>query len=236
MAMHANALVIMAKAPVPGEVKTRLVPPLSPEEAAELSRCLLLDLLEGLKSFQRADLFIAFTPVEHAAFFSGIAHGGFVCISQRGRDLGERMKHIFEDLFSKGYRNIVAIGSDTPVFPSGFLQDAFVALESSDCGFTLGPSRDGGYYLVGMNRFVPEIFQGIPWSSSGVLSATVHKLSALGLAPYFVPAWLDIDTPEDLRYLASLADNPPDCSQRITLGFLNALSAKKEIWSCRRAQ
>lgn len=236
MVMHANALVIMAKAPLPGEVKTRLVPPLSPEEAAELSRCLLLDLIEGLKSFQRADLFIAFTPVEHAAFFSGIAHGRFVCIPQRGRDLGERMKHVFEDLFSKGYGNIVVIGSDVPVFPSRFLQDAFVALERPDRRFTLGPSRDGGYYLIGMSHYVPDIFQGIPWSSSRVLSATVQKLSALGLAPHFMPTWCDIDTVEDLRYLKSIADQLPDCSGQITRGFLNALSAKKVIWSYRREQ
>ena len=234
--MHANALVIMAKAPLPGEVKTRLVPPLSPEEAAELSRCLLLDLVEGLKSFQRADLFIAFTPVEHAAFFSETARGHFVCIPQRGRDLGERMKHIFEDLFSKGYRNIVVIGSDVPVFPPRFLQDAFAALENSDCRFTLGPSRDGGYYLIGMNRYVPDVFQGIPWSSSRVLSATVQQLSALGLAPYFIPTWCDVDTVEDLRYLKSLADQLPDCSGQVTRGFLNALSAKQVIWSYGREQ
>src|SRR5574341_2188072 len=177
MPTRANALAIMAKAPVPGGVKTRLVPPLSPEEAAELSRCLLLDLLEGLKSFERADLYVAFAPVDQAPFFSGIANGCFVCIPQRGRDLGERMKHIFEDLFSKGYRNIVVTGSDLPVYPPQFLQDAFMALESSDRGFTLGPSLDGGYYLIGMNHYVPDIFQGIPWSSSSVLSTTVQKLS-----------------------------------------------------------
>ena len=236
MPTHANALVIMAKAPLPGDVKTRLVPPLSPEEAAELSRCLLLDLIEELKSFRSGDLFIAFTPVEHAAFFSGIADGRFVCIPQRGHDLGERMKHIFEDLFSKGYKNIVVIGSDLPVFPSRFLQDAFMALDGSGYSVTFGPSRDGGYYLIGMNRYVPEIFQGIPWSSNSVLSTTVHKLSALELAPYFVPAWFDIDTIEDLGYLESTADQFPDRSGQLTLGFLNALASEREIWSSRKGQ
>jgi len=236
MAKHANALVVMAKAPLPGAVKTRLVPPLSPEEAADLYRALLLDLLESLGSFRGADRFIAFTPAEAAPLFNDMAPLGFVSFPQRGEDLGKKMSHIFEELFTKGYRNIVLVGSDLPVFPARFLEDAFMALEGSERDLVLGPSRDGGYYLIGMNRYVPQVFQGIPWSSRSVLSATVQKLPALGLAPHFIPAWLDIDTPEDLRYLASLANNLPDRSQRITLGFLNALSAKKIIWSYRREQ
>ncbi len=236
MAMHANALVIMAKAPVPGEVKTRLVPPLSPEEASELYRCLLLDLLESLGSFKRADIFVAFTPADAASLFDRLVPSGFVCFPQRGMNLGERMNHIFEDLFCKGYRNIVLVGSDLPHFPLRFLQEAFVILERSSQDLVLGPSCDGGYYLIGMNRRTQEVFEGIPWSTNRVLSKTIQKLTDLRLKHCLLPLWFDIDTVEDLRYLASLADNPTDRSQRITFGFLNALSAKQVIWSYRREQ
>ena len=222
MAKHANALVIMAKAPLPGAVKTRLVPPLSPEEAADLYRALLLDLLESLGSFRGADLFIAFTPAEAAPLFNDMAPLGFVSFPQRGEDLGEKMSHIFEELFTKSYRNIVIIGSDMPIFPSRFLQDAFMALEGSERDLVLGPSRDGGYYLIGMKRHIPEILKGIPWSSDNVLSVTTRKLADLGLHPRFLPSWFDVDTLEDLRYLESVADQLT--SQHNTLRFLKIRS------------
>lgn len=220
--MHANALVVMAKAPLPGAVKTRLVPPLSPEEAADLYRALLLDLLESLGSFRGADLFIAFTPAEAAPLFNDMAPLGFVSFPQRGEDLGKKMSHIFEELFTKGYRNIVIIGSDMPIFPSRFLQDAFMALEGSERDLVLGPSRDGGYYLIGMKRHIPEILKGIPWSSDNVLSVTTRKLADLGLHPHFLPSWFDVDTLEDLRYLESVADQLT--SQHNTLRFLKIRS------------
>lgn len=229
MAMHANALVVMAKAPVTGMVKTRLVPPLSPEEAAELYRCLLLDLLESLGSFKWADLFVAFTPADAASLFDKLAPSGFVCFPQRGADLGGRMNHIFEDLFCKDYRNIVLVGSDLPYLPSSFLKEAFVILERSAQDLVLGPGCDGGYYLIGMNRHIPEVFEGIAWSTKSVLSKTIQKLTDLGLKPYLLPLWFDIDTAEDLRYLKSSANPLTDHSWNHTLRFMNRLSSLEKL-------
>lgn len=222
MPTHANALVVMAKAPVAGIVKTRLVPPFSFEEAAELYRCLLLDQIDNLNSFRDADLFIAFTPVEAASFFKETVPPGFACFPQQGEDLGERMNHAFIELSDKGCKNIVLVGSDLPVFPARFLEEAFATLEGpGENPVVLGPSRDGGYYLIGMNCPNRQIFEGIPWSTNRVFSKTVRKLTDLGLKPHLLPAWLDIDTLEDLRYLESIADQTPSRSQKNTLSFLN---------------
>lgn len=229
MATHANALVIMAKAPLPGTVKTRLVPPLSHEEAAELYRCLLLDILDGLRFFAGVDLFVAFTPAVSAPVFQELVPPGFVCFPQRDGDLGHRMHSVFVDLSDRGYKSIVLIGSDLPVFPIRFLQEAFAMLERSRRDLVLGPSRDGGYYLIGMNQPVVEIFKGIPWGSEMVLSVTTEKLSSLGLDSHLLPLWFDIDSPEDLRYLESVSDRFSSYSQWRTFRFLGSWAARKKI-------
>jgi uncharacterized protein len=203
MSRSANALIVMAKAPVAGEVKSRLAPPLSLEEAAELYRCLLLDLLENIASFEEADLYLAFAPADAAHLFGDLASPSFTCVPQRSGDLGERMAGIFKDSFEKGYRRVVVIGSDLPVFPSSFLRDAFRALAGSS-DVVLGPSRDGGYYLIGLSRLVAEIFTGIPWGTARVLQATRDRLSPIGVEPLLLPGWFDIDTVEDLQSLKQM--------------------------------
>lgn len=192
MLKSGNAFVVMAKAPVAGAVKTRLVPPLTLDEAAELYRCLLLDLLDHVSAFDGADLYIAFDPPGAASLFQEIAPPGFICFPQRGAGLGDRMRAIFEDLFERGYEGVVVIGSDLPVFPSSFLSDAFRALAES-ARVVFGPSRDGGYYLIGLSRLVPEIFSDIAWGSERVLEATRRKLSWIGIEPVLLPVWFDVD-------------------------------------------
>jgi rSAM/selenodomain-associated transferase 1 len=220
MPMHANALVVMAKAPIPGLVKTRLVPPLSPAEAAELSRCLLLDQLEALKSFQGADRFLAYAPAGAAPFFQELVSSEFICFVQRGEDLGERMHNVFEDLTGEGYRNVVVIGSDLPVFPPRFLDEAFLKLADGK-DIVLGPTRDGGYYLVGMRRPIAEMFQGITWGGKEVFVDTAQKIARLGLGCHLLPVWFDIDTPEDLRALEMMSTASSVLAQRQTHRFLN---------------
>jgi rSAM/selenodomain-associated transferase 1 len=200
MPKSGNALVVMAKTPVAGEVKTRLVPPLTLDAAAELYRCLLLDLLDHVAAFEGADLYIACDPPADVSLFQQFAPPAFVCFPQRGDDLGQRMSSIFEDLFEKGYERVVVIGSDLPVFPSTFLDEAFRAL-SGPSPVVLGPSRDGGYYLIGLSRMLPEIFTGIPWGTEQVLEATGRRLSRIGAEPALVPEWFDVDTAADLEFL-----------------------------------
>lgn len=228
MPTHANALVLMARAPLAGKVKTRLVPPFSPEEAAGLYRCLLVDLLESVKSFRHADLFVAFSPAETAPLFQELVPPAFVLFPQRGGDLGDRMHNVFVDLASKAYKSIVLIGSDLPVFPSHFLEEAFAVLEKPGRDLVLGPSRDGGYYLIGMNRPIRQIFEDIPWGEEEVFIATAQRARRLGLSPSFLPQWFDIDRPEDMSYLASLAHQFAIHSQERTFAFLRELGSVRK--------
>jgi glycosyltransferase A (GT-A) superfamily protein (DUF2064 family) len=117
------------------------------------------------------------------------------------------MATVFEKLFQMGHKNIVLIGGDLPPVPLHFLAEAYRFLESSNKGVVLGPSRDGGYYLVGSNRPTPEMFQSMTWSHSKVLAQTLERLASLEIDFHLLPSWFDIDTPDDLRYLRSALES-----------------------------
>lgn len=195
-----NALVILTKFPEPRQSKTRLVPPLSFDDAAELARALLLDQLKNLARFTAAQLFIAFTPPSAASFFEALLPREASCFCQQGDSLGDRMRHAFAVLFSKGFSRVVLIGGDLPAVPLEALADAVAALEK-DSEIVLGPSLDGGYYLVGMSRLISEIFEGIRWSQPDVLTLTTAKLVSLKKKYKLISPWYDIDTIDDLRHL-----------------------------------
>ena len=223
----ANALVILTKAPQPGQSKTRLVPPLSYAEAADLARTLLLDQLQNLATFGGARLFIAFTPETAAGFFDGFIAQGFTCFAQRGQSLGERMSHAFEHLFASGFANVILIGSDLPALPVRFLQQAYAWLENS-ADIVLGPSADGGYYLIAMNRMITAIFDDIGWSSSDVLSQTIQKLDDLSLKHELLCEWYDIDTAKDLERLQSQA-KCREVAMKNTFALLNDLRQRGRL-------
>ena len=222
-----NALVILTKAPQPGQSKTRLVPPLSYAEAADLARALLLDQLENLATFGGARLFIAFTPETAAGFFDGFSAQGFTCFAQRRQSLGERMSHTFEHLFASGFANVILIGSDLPALPVRFFHQAYAWLEKS-ADVVLGPSADGGYYLIAMNRLITAIFDDIGWSSADVLSQTLHKLDDLSLKHELLSEWYDIDTVKDLARLQSQA-KCREVAMKNTFALLNELRQRGRL-------
>lgn len=224
MPTRANALAVMAKAPIPGSVKTRMVPPLTHEQAAELCRALLLDQLEHLSALADVELFVAFAPAEAVTLIENIVPTGFQCFPQSGADLGERMNTIFDDLWQRGHRNLVLIGSDLPAVPLNILNDAFHALESERRHVVLGPSRDGGYYLVGMNRPTPEIFNEMSWSHDRVFSQTIEKLANLRINFTVLPDWFDLDTVEDIELLRSCRDPTVHAAMKSTVRFLQRLN------------
>jgi len=224
MPMRANALAVMAKAPIPGSVKTRMVPPLTHEQAAELSRVLLLDQLDHLTELADVDLYVAFMPAEAASLMKTIVPADFQCFPQRGDDLGERMYEVLAELWRRGHRNLLLIGSDLPVVPLIFLRDAFKVLESEDRQLVFGPSEDGGYYLVGMNQPTPEIFQEMSWSHDQVLAQTTEKLTRLGIDFRLLPGWFDLDTIEDIERLRAEADPAIRAAMRRTVDYLRRLS------------
>jgi len=221
MPIRANALAVMAKVPIPGTVKTRLTPPLSEEQACDLYRALLLDQLDNLTALSDVDLYIAFTPAGAAGFFENLAPPAFQCFPQRGAGLGARMDQVFSELRRRGHQNLVLIGADLPVLPLEILRRAFAELESSQV--MLGPSQDGGYYLVGMNRPTPEIFSGMTWSHDGVLAQTLAKLREGGIAFALLPQWFDIDTAADIERLRGLSDCAGQIAMRRTRSCLRQL-------------
>jgi uncharacterized protein len=203
MPTHANALAVMAKAPISGTVKTRLVPFLSIDEAAELSRALLVDQMEHLHALSSSALYLVFSPPEAGEMMRQLAPLSFELFPQNGGDLGARMAHAFETLFAKGHKKIILIGGDLPPVPLTYFDDAYEFLNSPERRVVLGPSRDGGYYLVGMNDPV-KIFQDMTWSHDEVLAQTVAKLAELGISMHQLPLWFDVDTPADIERLRLL--------------------------------
>jgi rSAM/selenodomain-associated transferase 1 len=199
--MRVKALAVMAKAPVAGQVKTRLTPALSAEEAAAVARALLLDQLAHLSAIADADLYLAFAPAGKGALFRELAPPRFHLVAQSGGDLGARMRAVFTKLRRRGYENIALIGGDLPAVPLNLFAQAFAWLERFPAGVVLGPSEDGGYYLVAMGRPHFAIFSGITWSRSDVLRRTRAKLDSLHIKFKLLPILYDIDTVDDLGRL-----------------------------------
>lgn len=201
-----SAVAIMAKAPRPGAVKTRLCPPLAPAAAADLYRCFLLDTAARVAALEGARAVIAYAPADARPFFEA-ACPRFLLLPQRGADLGRRLAWTFSRLAALGFEAVVALGADTPTLPLAFVRRALDLLERGDVDVVLGPSEDGGYYLVGMRGLRGEVLEGIPWSTARVFSETTARVRAAGLALAVLPHWYDVDTAADLARLeASLND------------------------------
>jgi rSAM/selenodomain-associated transferase 1 len=230
MATHANALAVMAKAPVVGQVKTRLLSSFTAKAAAELSRSLLADQLNHLQELDTVDFYLAFAPDDAQWLMEQIAPPCFYLFPQQGDDLGARMEGVFERLFQMGHKNIALIGGDLPPVPLSFFGEAYAFLEASKNRVVLGPSRDGGYYLVGSNQLTPQIFQGMGWSHSEVLAQTLDRLAVLKIENHLLPIWFDIDTPDDLRTLESALDAVLKKAMPNTLSLLRRMEKNNQGW------
>jgi rSAM/selenodomain-associated transferase 1 len=195
------AVAVMAKTPGLGPVKSRLHPSLTQARATDLYRCFLLDRLDGLKALDGVEPVIAFTPPEGRPLLAAVAPPGFRLVAQRGRDLGERLSNLLSDLLSQGHKGAMAIDSDSPTLPMSYVLDAVRQLEMDASDIVLGPCEDGGYYLIGLSRPCPALFEGIPWSTDRVLGLTLDKARQQGLRTHLLPTWFDVDTEPDLRRL-----------------------------------
>jgi rSAM/selenodomain-associated transferase 1 len=198
----------MAKAPKAGQVKTRLVPPLSQEEAAELYRCLLLDKILQVGTLSGVDPYLAYTPADARAQMASLAPQDFTLIAQAGPDLGDRLHRLSAALLKRGHPGVIIIDSDTPTLPSTYLLDALDQLQNRSTDLVLGPAEDGGYYLIALKRPCLALFDDIPWSSPAVFTETLRRASAERLKVATLPSWYDVDTPNDLARLRNdLATN-----------------------------
>jgi len=199
-----EALVVMAKAPREGKVKTRLLGALSPEEVRRLYVAFLSDtfaLMEDVKE-EREDLTLAlcYTPEGEEEAFEEVEREGSLMIPQRGENLGERLINCFADLFALGFESVAVIGADSPTLPGDYVFDAFECFETDD-DVVIGPAEDGGYYLVGMRKLHERIFEDIPWGGAGVMEATMDRAREAELNLVLLPEWYDVDAPEDFERL-----------------------------------
>jgi rSAM/selenodomain-associated transferase 1 len=204
-----RALVVVAKEPVPGQTKTRLSPPLDPEQAVELYRAFLLDTLDLVAQVEGASAIVAYTPETARGYFSQIAPRGFGLVPQMGENLGQRLDHVSTHCLCTGYDQVVVMNSDGPTLPVEHLRQAFDLLDRSDVDVVLGPSDDGGYYLVGLKRSCPALFD-VVMSTPTVLQETLALACEQGLRSACLPSWYDVDTPADLQRLGKELLSRPD--------------------------
>lgn len=196
-----TALVVMAKQPRIGFTKTRLCPPFSPQQAAEFYESMLFDTLALASSLPEVQLAVAITPVTASGYFERIAPHGTLLLPVAGADIGECLVQATGALFTAGFHKVIALNSDGPSLPRNYLLQAVDFLEESDV--VLGPGEDGGYYLIGLKKHCPELFQQINWSTSLVLSQTLTRLKTLAFHATLTPIWYDVDTIQEVTRLAT---------------------------------
>ena len=209
-----QALLVFVKLPVAGRVKTRLQPTLSPALAASLYRATVDDVFTALERPGRWGLFAFFSPTEQERAFREWLPGSTRLVPQSGTGLGERLANAFEWSHAQGYSRTIIVGTDMPTLGSDVLSDAFDALERADV--VLGPSTDGGYYLVGWKEPRPELFEDVSWSTPEVLEQTIARIDDTGATYDLLPERTDIDTWQDaLAVLEEIVSEDPDGEARL---------------------
>jgi rSAM/selenodomain-associated transferase 1 len=198
------ALAVVAKAPRPGKVKTRLSPPLTSEQAAALNVSFLRDTTEniaGVAAAGRACGLVCYTPAGDESLFDGLLPQGFALIGQRGDGFGERLLAAAEDILACGFGAVCLIDSDSLTLPSSALKQAVDALSRSGDRIVLGGAHDGGYYLIGLKAAHREPFANIHWSTATVYAETVAAIESAGIELVELPMWYDVDDGETLELL-----------------------------------
>lgn len=222
-------LFLMARAPIPGQTKTRLQTHLTPFECAELHTCFIKDMLRMTKegSFGRT---LAFTPPEKKGLLQEITGSTILLIEQKGKDLGEKMLNLINLGLAEGAPSVGVIGTDLPHTKLDILilaQEFLEGPEQKD--IVLGPTPDGGYYFIGMKNLIPEVFKEINWGSGKVWEQTIEIINALDLQLGILPTLNDIDTFEDLLELYNSLSNQGDVIYRPseTINYLRTLNLKE---------
>lgn len=195
------ALAIMAKAPREGKVKTRLAPPLSLRQSADLNICFLRDTSANLAGTSSATGLVCYTPIGEEAAFDGLLPGSFALIPQRGDAFGERLFAAAQDILACGFSSVCLIDSDSPTVPSAAFAQAVQELAREGDRVILGPSHDGGYYLIGLKAPHPEPFSNITWSTETVAEETRERCRAAALDVVELPLWYDVDDGATLAIL-----------------------------------
>ena len=222
------ALAVMTKAPQAGRVKTRLVPPLTPEEAAALNKCFLRDTAAAISSacsrrsvgdankmpLEHASAshseaataacgIAVYTPIGAESAYADILPADFSLLPQRGDEFGERLYFAVEDLFKFGFEAVCLIDSDSPTVPAENFAEAGELLSTHEDRVVLGPSDDGGYYMIGVKKPHRRLFEQIDWSTETVLNQTIQRAMELELEVKLLPSGYDVDDSASLRRLCN---------------------------------
>lgn len=234
------ALGVMTKVPRAGRVKTRLSPPLTPEEAAALNTCFLRDTASAITSAADEGIAVGvgvYTPVGEENAYAEILPSDFVLVPQRGDLFGERLTLAAEDLFRVGFAGVCLIDSDSPTVPRAAYARAAQALSEPGDRIVFGPSDDGGYYLIGMKQLHRRVFEEIDWSTERVAEQTLARANEIGVEVELLPTWYDVDDRTTLRRLCDelLDENAltGGCEAPATRDYLAQIVAtegRERIW------
>ncbi len=228
------ALAIMTKAPRAGQVKTRLVPPLTPEEAADLNAVFLRDLSTSIVracELSPAHPVAVYTPAGSEEAYRNILPRQFSLLRQRGESFGERLIFAAEDLFAVGFASVCLINSDSPTVPGQNFAEAAIELAEPADRIVLGPADDGGYYLIGLKNMRRRLFEEIDWSTERVFGQTKERATELGVRVHELTCGLDVDDRATLLRLRDelmMNKSQPDVAPN-TRKFLAELTAKRRL-------
>ena len=222
--MNSSVVYIVAKAPRPGTAKTRLSPPLTPEQAARVAEAFLLDVL-GLARQARALVVRAMcrdqSDLDHIRQLCG-RHVEVLCQLEPG--LSAALEECFIHGLADGFAKVAVLGGDSPTLPPGLIEQAFDALDSHDV--VVGPTEDGGYYLLGARAAHPMLLRGMVWSTDRVFEDTMARARGAGLETAVLPPWYDVDTPEDLARIARDLESGPSGLAPHTRDVLKAVDSR----------
>jgi uncharacterized protein len=214
-------IAFMAKASAPGRAKTRLVPPLTFEEAAVLNTAFLQDVADNvLLAAGEAERhggiagYAAYGPPGSEDFFRRTLPGGIGLIEAWRQNFGDCLLHTIEEIFARGHASAVVLNSDSPTLPTALLVETAAALARSGDRAVLGPSSDGGYYLLGLKAAHRHMFEDIAWSTEKVAKQTLERAREIGLEIHRLPVWYDVDDVDGLRRLCAELSDPPDAGRR----------------------
>jgi len=206
VSMTRVAFGVIMKAPLEGFVKTRLTPPLTKSQAADLHRCFVRDTCENLAQVAQkmpVDVFAVYTPLGSEATIRELVPADFRLLLQRGEGFGDRLFYAAQDLLGFGYGAAILTDSDSPTVPTASLELAAETLLRRGDRAAIGPCEDGGYYLLGLKAAHLRLFQDIDWSTDGVCVQTCDRAREISLEMTVLPPWYDVDDARSLKTLHS---------------------------------
>jgi hypothetical protein len=216
-------VIVMVKAPRVGFAKTRLAPPLTEFDAASLAECFVRDVVNSALRVV-PNLIVAYAPHDGRALLEKSLPHDLLWLEQRGEDLGERLEAAIAYAADLGFSPLIVIGADSPALPASFVETARDALTAGEADAVLGPTTDGGYYLVALRKPIRRLFQNITWSMPVTYEQTARNITDQGLRLLVLPPWYDVDTFSDLLRLREelFSDEKMRCGARETYRWLLA--------------